>query len=137
MGLRDGFFDGLNVGEFVGIKEGSHVGSIDGAAEGSADGANVGSCVGTGVGEEVGRRKTTAAVVRTLVVVTDANCTLPALELPLLSVKRVLVDNEHKQVALVAVKDTVVHTSVTTFRLLDEVARTRPHVAATTNQGQV
>ena len=80
MGLRDGFFDGLNVGEFVGIKEGSHVGSIDGAAEGSADGANVGSCVGTGVGEEVGRRKTTAAVVRTLVVVTDANFILPEVD---------------------------------------------------------
>ena len=70
-------------------------------------------------------------------VVTDANCTLPALELPLLSVKREVTDSEHEHVALVAVKDTVVHTSVATFRVLDESATIRPHVGATTNHGQV
>ena len=70
-------------------------------------------------------------------VVTDANCTLPALELPLLSVKREVTDNEHEHVELVAVKDTVVHTSVATFRVLDDSATIRPHSGATTNHGQV
>ena len=79
----------------------------------------------------------TATAVWRLVVVTDANCTLPALELLLLSYKRVFVDIEQEHVALVAVKDTVVHTSVTTFRVLDEPATTRPHDGATTNHGQV
>ena len=69
--------------------------------------------------------------------VTDANCTLPALELPLLSVTRVVTDNEHEQVAPAAVKDTVVHTSVATYRVLDEPATIRPHVGATTNHEQV
>ena len=54
-----------------------------------------------------------------------------------MSYKRVLEENEHEQVALVVVKDTVVHTSVTTFKLLDVLATIRPHVGATTNQGQV
>ena len=72
-----------------------------------------------------------------MVVVTEANCTLPALELPLLSVNSVVVDSEHEHVALVVVKDTVVHTSVTTFRVLDDPATTRPHVGAATNHGQV
>ena len=83
------------------------------------------------------RNTCTATAVRRDVVVTDANCTLPALELPLLSYKRVLEENEHEHVALVAVKDTVVQTSVTTSRVLDESATIRPHVGATTNHGQV
>ena len=76
-------------------------------------------------------------MVRRLVVVTDANCTLPALELPLLSVNSVVVDNEHEHVALAEVNDTTVHTSVATSRVLDVSATTRPHVGATTNHGQV
>ena len=70
--------------------------------------------------------------------VTDANCTLPALELRLLSVKRVVADSEHEHVALAAVKDTVVQTSsVAMSRVLDESATIRPHVGETTNHGQV
>jgi hypothetical protein len=71
------------------------------------------------------------------VVVTVASCTLPALELPLLSVNREVTDSEHEHVALAALKLTVVHTSVATFRVLDESATIRPHVGATTNHGQV
>ena len=88
-------------------------------------GSLVGCAVGMGVGEKVGaadRKTCTATAVRRDVVVTDASCTLPVLELPLLSVKRVVTDSEHEHVALVAVKDTVVHTSVATFRVLDESA---------------
>ena len=69
--------------------------------------------------------------------VTDASCTLPALELPLLSLARVVTDNEHEHVTLAAVKDTTLQTSVATFRVLDEPATIRPHVGATINHGQV
>ena len=83
------------------------------------------------------RKTRTATAVSRDVVVTDANCMLPALELPLLSLARMVADNEHEHVTLEAVKDTVVHTSVATFRVLDEPATIRPHVGATTNHGQV
>ena len=93
-----------------------------------------------GVGEKVGaavRKTRTATAVRRDVVVTVANCTPLALELPLLSLARMVTDNEHEHVALESVKVTVVHTSVATLRVLDEPATIRPHVGATTNHGQV
>ena len=92
------------------------------------------------MGEKVGaadRKTRTATAVSRDVVVTDANCMLPALELPLLSLTRVVTDNEHEHVTLEAVKDTVVHTSVATVRVLDEPVTIRPHVGATTCHGQV
>ena len=116
----------------------------------------MGNCVGTGVGEEVGKMKTTAAVVRTLLVVTDANFTLPEvdsasvtesslddslrawLELELPAKERVVADSAHMQVVVVFVNDTVVQTSsVAIFSELEESATIRPHVGATTNHGQV
>ena len=133
-----GYLVGLNVvGSRVGESQPNTVGDVEGI---EVVGSWVGCAVGMGVGEKVGtvdRKTRTAAAVRRDVVVTDANCTLPALELPLLSLKRVVTDSEHEHVALAAVKDTVVHTSVATFRVLDEPATIRPHVGATTNHGQV
>ena len=91
----------------------------------------------------------TAAAVRRLVVVTDANCTLPDLDTPsssaevslrpaLILPERVDTDRVQEQVMLAEVKDTVVHTpSAATSRVLEESAIIRPHVGATTNHGQV
>ena len=121
----------------------------DGSILGVTVGTLLGSTLGRSVGEAVGRMKMTAAAVRRLVVVTDANCTLPdpdtlsssaevnlrpVLRLP----ERVEIDSAHEQVMLVVVKDTVVHTSsAATSRVLDESAIIRPHVGATTTHGQV
>ena len=121
----------------------------DGSILGVTVGLNDGSTLGRGVGEAVGRMKITAAAVRRLVVVTDANCTLPDPDTPSSSAEVnlrpalrlseiVFADRAHEQVMLAEVKDTVVHTpSAATSRVLDESAIIRPHVGATTNHGQV
>ena len=133
-----GYLVGLDVvGSRVGESQPKTVGVVE---EIEVVGSLVGCTVGMGVGLYEGaadRNTCTATAVRRDVVVTDATCTLPALEVLVLSVKRVLVDSEHEHVALVVVKDTVVHISVTTFRVLDEPATIRPHVGAMTNHGQV
>jgi hypothetical protein len=60
------------------------------------------------------------------------------LELELPARERVVAGNVHKQVVVVLVNDTVVHTSsAATFNVLEESVTIRPHVGATTFQGHV